>query len=419
MSSFDLAAVFMALVAVVGFLNARFLRLPPGVAMLLVGLAGAGLVHTLQIAVPGFEPSNYAHHLIRRVNFSQTVVGYMLAFLLFAGGMQVDLGELRRRLTAVFCLATFGVIASTLLVGLGTFFLVRAFGLALPLPWAFVFGALISPTDPVAVLSTVREGRLPKNLQAILQGEALFNDGVGIVIFLAALAFATGGAAPSLLGSLGAVSFQAIGGLALGLICSWLTMRAMRAIDDYAVEVSISIALAAGVYAVGQALHVSGAIAAVAAGLIVGDHGVRTAMSDTTRRYLVGFWSLVDEILNALLFLLLGLELLVLPFNLRFGGLWLAIIPLVLATRLITVLPWGAYFHFRHEQKGPSLLLTWGGLRGALSLALALDVPDGPVRPVILSLTYAVVVFSVAFQGLTFGPLAKALGGADGRDATA
>jgi CPA1 family monovalent cation:H+ antiporter len=184
----------------------------------------------------------------------------------------------------------------------------------------------------------------------------------------------------------------------------------MRAIDDYAVEISISIALAAVVYAAGQALHVSGAIAAVAAGLIVGDHGVRTAMSDTTRRYLQGFWALIDEILNALLFLLLGLELLVLPFDLRYGGVWLAIVPLVLAARFVTVLPWGAYFHFRHEERGPSLLLTWGGLRGALSLALALSVPQGPARPVILSLTYVVVVFAVVIQGLSFGPLAKALG---------
>jgi CPA1 family monovalent cation:H+ antiporter len=412
MSSFDLAAVFMALVAAIGWLNAKFMRLPSGVAMLLVGLAGAAVVHGLQIALPDFKPPSYAHHLIGRINFSQTVVGYMLAFLLFAGGMQVDLGELRRRLAAVFLLSTVGVLASTALVGLGAYFLLRAFGLALPLPWAFVFGALISPTDPVAVLSVVRSGRLPKSLQAILQGEALFNDGVGIVIFLAALAFATAGATPTLLGAVGAVSVQALGGLALGLMAGFVVVSAMRAIDDYAVEISISIALAAGVYAAGQALHVSGAIAAVAAGLIVGDHGARTAMSDTTRRYLQGFWSLVDEILNALLFLLLGLELLVLPFDLRYGGLWLAVIAMVIAARFVTVLPWGAYFHFRHEERGPSLLLTWGGLRGALSLALALDIPDGPARPVILSLTYAVVVFAVVVQGLTFGSLAKALGDA-------
>ncbi len=399
----------MALVAAIGWLNAKVMRLPAGVAMLLVGLAGAALLHVLQITLPDFTLSSYARHLIRRVNFSQTVVGYMLAFLLFAGGMQVDLGELRRRFAAVFLLSTVGVLASTVLVGFGAHFLVHAFGLPLPLPWAFVFGALISPTDPIAVLATVRSGRLPKSLQAVLQGEALFNDGVGIVIFLAAVAYAGGGAAPTLLGAAVAVSMQAVGGLTLGLAAGFAIVWAMRAIDDYAVEISISIALAAGVYAAGQALHVSGAIAAVAAGLIVGDHGVRTAMSDTSRRYLQGFWGLIDEILNALLFLLLGLELLVLPFDLRYGGVWLAIVPLVLAARFVTVLPWGAYFHFRHEERGPSLLLTWGGLRGALSLALALSVPQAPARPVILSLTYVVVVFAVVVQGLSFGPLAKAL----------
>jgi CPA1 family monovalent cation:H+ antiporter len=409
MSAFDLAAIFMALVAAVGWLNARWLHLPMGVAMLLVGLAGAGLAHGLEVLLPGFAPSLLASRLVGRVDFSRTVVGYMLAFLLFAGGMQVDLGEMRRRLATVFLLSTVGVLVSTVLVGFGVFLLARLLHLALPLPWAFVFGALISPTDPVAVLAIVRQGRLAKSLQAVLQGEALFNDGVGIVVFLAALGVAMGQAAPTPAAALFTVTLQAAGGLGLGLIGGFGMVRAIRAIDDYAVEVAMSIALAAGAYAAGQALHVSGAIAAVAAGLIVGDYGVRHAMSPTTRRYLKGFWILVDEILNALLFLLLGLQMLVLPFDLRYGGLWLAVIPLVLVVRFLTVLPWGAYFHFRHGKRGPSLVLTWGGLRGALSLALALGVPEGPARPVILSLTYAVVVFAVVVQGLTFGPLVAAL----------
>ncbi len=310
----------------------------------------------------------------------------------------------------MFVLSTLGVLAATVIVGLGLFLAARAFRLPLPLPWAFVFGALISPTDPVAVLSTVRHGRLSKRLQAILQGEALFNDGVGIVVFLAALAFASQGAPPSLIGALAAVTLQAFGGLALGLVAAFAAVWAIRVIDDYATEVSISVALAAGVYAAGQALHVSGPIAAVAAGLILGDHGVRTAMTETTRRDLQGFWVLVDELLNALLFLLLGLELLVLPFDLRYAGLWLTAIPLVLTARLVTVLPWGAYFHFRAGERGASLILTWGGLRGALSLALALSLPEGPARPLILSITYPVVVFAVAVQGLSFGPLVTFLG---------
>ena len=413
MTPFDLAAIFMALVAVVGWANARFMGLPPGVAMLLAGMAGSIALHVFGAARIGGVGLHEAGQVVGQVNFPETVVGYMLAFLLFAGAMQVDLGEVRRRRFAVLTLATLGVVGATLIVGLGVFAAGRLLHLHLPLAWAFVFGALISPTDPVAVLATVRRGRLAPALQAILQGEALFNDGVGIVVFLTALAFARSGTTPNPAVATGAVALQALGGLAIGLGAAHLVVRAMRTIDDYAVEVSLSIALAAGVYAAGETLHVSGAIAAVAAGLILGDHGVETAMSQQTRRYVQAFWTLVDENLNALLFLLLGLQMLVLPFNLRYAGLWAIAIPLVLVARLVTVAPWGAYFRFSHGERGSSLVLAWGGLRGALSLALALEVPDGPARGLILSLTYAVVVFSVICQGLTFAPLVAWLGSAE------
>ena len=409
MTSFDLAAGFISLVAAVGWINARLFRLPPSVAMLTVG-GVAALLLVVARHLPGVStPAVALSRVIARVNFPETVVGYMLAFLLFAGSMQVDLGELRRRRAEVLSLATLGVLASTLIVGFGVWAVALALGLPLPLPWAMVFGALISPTDPVAVLTTVRTGALSSSLQAVLQGEALFNDGVGIVVFLAALAFATAGhdVQPGLAAL--QVLVQALGGLALGSAAGWVVLRAMRAIDDYAVEVSLSLALATGVYAGGQALHVSGAIAAVAAGLLIGDSGVRTAMSDTTRRYVLGFWTLVDEILNALLFLLLGLETAVLPLGVRHLGLAAAAIPLVLLARLATVLPWGAWYRFRMEERGASLILAWGGLRGALSLALALEAPPGPARAAILAATYAVVVFAVVVQGLSFAPLVNAL----------
>ncbi len=419
MSLFDLAAVFMGLVGAIGWLNARWLRLPMGVAMLLAGLAASVAFHLLGAGAPRWVGVRYVGALVGRVNFPGAVVGDMLAFLLFAGGMQVDLGEMRRRRLSILSLATLGVLASTAVVGFGVFWAARALGLGLSLAWSLVFGALISPTDPVAVLAVVRRGReggggesggMARSLQAVLQGEALFNDGVGIVVFTAALAFATGHAAPDPLATAGAVLVQALGGLALGVAGGLLVVVAMRALDDYVVEVALSIALAAGVYSLGQALHLSGAIAAVAAGLVVGDHGVRTAMSEVTRRYLEGFWSLVDEILNALLFLLLGLEMVVLPFDLRYAGLWATAIPLVLLARLATVLPWGAYFRFRQGERGSSLVLTWGGLRGALSLALALQTPQSPAHGLILSMTYAVVVFAMVVQGLSFAPLARAMG---------
>ena len=413
MTPFQLAALFLTLVGVVGWLNVKVMRLPSGVAMLLVGLAGAGALALSQGAAP--RVVGPVETILGQVNFPRTVIDYMLAFLLFAGAMQVDLGEMRRRRLSVWTLATLGVVASTVIVGLGLWGVARGLGLPLPLPWAFVFGALISPTDPIAVLSTVRHGELSKTLTAILQGEALFNDGVGIVVFTAALSFAASGAALDPWGAAGLVALQAAGGLVFGLAAGWLVIRAMQAIDDYAVEVALSLALATGVYAAAQALHLSGAIAVVAAGLLVGDYGFRTAMSDTTQRYVRGFWTLVDEILNALLFLLLGLQLLSVPVDARWVGVWLAAVPLVLVARLATVAPWGAYFHFRHLERGPSLILTWGGLHGALSLALALSMPADPSRNLILSTTYAVVVFSVVVQGLTFGRLVKALAPGEGR----
>ncbi len=319
--------------------------------------------------------------------------------------MPVDLRELHRRRAEVLTLATFGVLASTAIVGLGVWGIARALALPVTLPWALVFGALISPTDPVAVLSAVKAGELSPALQAILQGEALFNDGVGIVVFLAALAFAAAGEAVQPGWAALQVLGQALGGLLLGTVAGLVVVRAMRAIDDYVVEVTLSLALALGVYSGGQALHLSGAVAAVAAGLLVGDTGVRTAMSAQTRRYLLGFWTLVDEILNALLFLLLGLETAVLPLDLRQVGLSAAAVPLVLLARLATVLPWGAWHRFRMQERGASLILAWGGLRGALSLALALQTPPGPARAFLLSATYAVVVFAVVVQGLSFAPL--------------
>ena len=405
MTAFDVAAVFIGLVAAAGWLNARWLRLPPSVVMLAAGGLGSAILIAAR-GLPSVAPAADAvSRLIGRVNFPETVVGYMLGFLLFAGAMQVDLGELRRRTAAVVSLATLGVLASTLIVGVGVWLGARALQLPVSLPWAMVFGALISPTDPVAVLTTVKVGDLSSSLQATLQGEALFNDGVGIVVFLAALAFAVGGHAVHPAFAAVKVLGQAMGGLALGLGAGAMVVRAMRAIDDYAVEVTLSLALAAGVYAGGQALHLSGPIAAVAAGLLVGDRGVETAMSDTTRRYVQGFWTLVDELLNALLFLLLGLQTAVLPLNLRDLGLWALAIPLVLLARLAVVLPWGAYYRFRHAEQGASLILAWGGLRGALSLALALQAPAGPARAAILSTTYAVVVFAVMVQGLSFAPL--------------
>lgn len=406
MTAFDLAAIFLALVGLVGWLNVRFFRLPTATAMVLAGLAGAGLLLAARAWIPGPNAAGQLVSVIAAMDFPKTVLGYMLAFLLFAGAMQVSLAELRKRLLAIGSLATVGVLASTLIVGGGLWMTASLLDLPLTLPWAFVFGALISPTDPIAVLAAVRQGSLSKTLEAVLQGEALFNDGIGIVVFTAAVAIASGGGELHPGHAIGQVAIEAVGGLTLGLSASLLVIAGMRAIDDYAVEVGLSIALAVGVYALADALHVSGPIAVVVAGLMVGNLGMRTAMSDMTQRHVHGFWTLIDEILNALLFLLLGLELVVVPFESKMVGLWGAAILLVVVARLIVVAPWGAFFRRREQQRGASLLLGWGGLHGALSLALALTLPQGEARTLILSTTFAVVIFSVLAQGLTFGPLA-------------
>jgi len=405
MSFFPLAALFICLVAAGGWVNARTLKLPQGVAMLFVGVAGALALGILQRLAPGLASARTVTAAVAGIDFPKAVLGYLLGFLLFAGAMQVNLSELRRRSLSVWTLATLGVIASTAIVGLGVWLAAGWLGFALTLPWALVFGALISPTDPVAVLATLRRGQLSPTLRVVLQGEALFNDGVGIVIFTALVAFASG-ALPSPGQALFQVVLQAAGGLALGLIAAAGVIAAIRAVDDYVVEVSLSLALAMGVYALAQAIHLSGPIAAVGAGLLMGDNRGGETMSEVTREHLTSFWHLIDELLNAVLFFLLGLLLMVIPLELRLTGLALVAITLVLATRVVVVLPWGAYFHTRHEERGANAILVWGGLHGALSVALALSLPPVAAKPLILAATYAVCAFSVAVQGITFGPLA-------------
>ena len=417
MSLLDLSAVFLILLAVVGWSNERWFKLPVSVAMLSAGVLAAVGLYVAQRVIGPFWGFNDAKGELLKLNFSAAVLNYLLAFLLFAAGMQVDLRELRRRTVAVWTLATLGVVVSTALVGLGLWLAARALSIDLPLPWALVFGALISPTDPVAVTAALSghksERPISARLAAVLQGESLFNDGFGLVVFSAVVAFAMSGATPHPVGiGIGAVA-EAGGGLLLGLALGWLAVLALRAIDDAVIEVTVTLALAVGVYAVAHLLHASGPIAGAAAGIIMGHYGVHTAFSDHSRRYVEAFWELVDEILNAFLFLLLGLQLFVVPLVWRDSGLIVAAGLLTIIARVVVVLPWGAYFHFRHEERGASLILAWGGLRGAISLALALTLPETPYRPLLLALAFTTVTGSVVIQGLTFIPLARRLAAPD------
>jgi CPA1 family monovalent cation:H+ antiporter len=411
MSPFQLTAALLTLGALVGWANVKTLRLPNGVAMLIAGLLGSLILYAMRALGIGAHVVDQIAGTVTHIDFAQTVVGYMLAFLLFAGAMQVDLTAMRRNWMSVAALATLGVVASIVIVGFGLWFIARLLGLALPLSWALVFGALISPTDPVAVLATVKHVKLSKTLQVILEGEALFNDGVGIVCFLALLALAMGAGSVAPLTVIGKVAIEALGGLALGAFAGWLTIRAMATMDEFAIETTMTIALAMVAYSGAQALGLSGAIAVVGAGMLFGGARARKAMEGETEAYLRAFWTLVDEILNAVLFLLLGVELLAVPFRAGQAGLLVAAVPLVLLSRFVVVAPWGAWFHVRHREKGAIPILAWGGLHGALSLALALSLPQGEPRALLLSVTYAVCAFSIVVQGLTFLPLTRRLQG--------
>lgn len=407
MTVFELTAVLMAFVGVAGWINIKTFHLPHGVAMLLAGLAAAIVVSLSQWLVPEFGLAKQIVVAVNRIDFVGTVVGYMLAFLLFAGAMQVDLAEMRRRWVSISALATLGVAGSIVVVGFGLWSVAALLGIDLPLIWALLFGALISPTDPVAVLATVRHVRLSKTLTVILQGEALFNDGVGIVAFTALLAIAMGTGEVSAVHTITQVLIQALGGLALGITMSWLTIQLMKRVDDFAVETSLTIALAMGAYSLAEVLHLSGAIAVVGAGMLFGGPEGRKAIEGETKNYLTSFWILVDEVLNAVLFLLLGVEIMAVPFEQRQFGLLLSAIPLVLLARFVVVQPWAAIYRFRDSERGPGIILGWGGLHGALSLALALTLPPGPNRSLVLSITYVVVAFSIVVQGLTLTPIVR------------
>jgi CPA1 family monovalent cation:H+ antiporter len=334
----------------------------------------------------------------------------MLAFMLFAGALHVDWSKLKSRTASVALLATVGVLISTAIVGVAFWFLAGWLGTPIPLLWALVFGALISPTDPVAVLSTLKSVHVPEDLEVEMSGEALLNDGVGVVVFTILLAAAMGqdaGAFDAL--QIGRLFFvEALGGAVFGLLAGYATYRAMRVIDDYRIEVLISLAAVMATYSLAGKLHLSGPIAVVCAGLLIGERGPADAMSETTQRHMFGFWSLVDAILNIVLFLLIGLEVLVLRPDRGLTVVALLAIPIVLVARWISVaLPIGALRPWMPFMKGTIPVLTWGGVRGGISIALVLSMPDFPQRSMILAATYAIVIFSVVIQGLTLGWLVR------------
>ena len=408
MDFFDIVAIVLSLAAGFSYLNYRFIGLPVTIGVMVMALVASLLLHGIDFL--GFHLEDQARVWLHSIDFNKTLLHGMLSFLLFAGALHVNLNDLFNQKWAIGSLATFGILLSTVLVGTFTYWALALIGL--PLSWltCLVFGALISPTDPIAVLGILKHANAPKSLEVKITGESLFNDGVGIVVFLILAELAAETSAPTL-GHIAALFAQeAVGGVLLGLGLGALACRLLKSIDQYQIEVMITLAIVAGGYALASAWHLSGPIAVVVAGLMVGNHGRARSMSDTTREHLDMFWELMDEILNAILFVLIGLEALVLTFTHQYLLAGAVVIPCILLSRLLAIgVPITLLRLVRSFTPGVVWLMTWGGLRGGISVALALSLEAGPARDIIVAMTYIVVVFSIVVQGLTMEALVKRL----------
>jgi len=402
---FNMAAIALALAALFGYVNHRWMRLPHTIGLVIIALLVSIAVLVLDALVPGlgFQPA--VRDALDRIDLHEALMKGMLSFLLFAGALHVDLDDLLSRKWAIASMATAGVLISTFLVGFAIYGVVGLLALDIPLIYCLVFGALISPTDPVAVLGILKTLRVPDSLKAKIAGESLFNDGVGVVVFTILAAIAAGGPAGQGFTVLdGAWLFvrEALGGALLGLAGGYLCYRAMRTIDEHNLEVLITLALVMLTYSIAFAIHVSGPIAVVVAGLLIGNHGSRLAMSDTTRDHVEKFWSLIDEVLNSVLFLIIGFEVIALDLSFEIALVMAASVPVVIAARFVSVATPLSLLRLRRTfTKGAIPVLTWGGLRGGISVALALSLPNIAAKDTILAATYGVVIFSIVVQGLT------------------
>ena len=408
---FDLAVIFLVLTAAMAYVNVRFIRLPTTIGVMAIAMGLSLIVFGLdQLGISALK--DYEVSLLSSIDFSDVLMQGMLSLLLFAGAMHVDLSELKAYRWQIGALAVFGTLLSTALIGISVWLLLPWAGIELPLIYCLLFGALISPTDPIAVMGIVKSAGAPKNLELMIAGESLFNDGVGVVVFTVLLAAAASGQTPEAAQVGILVAEEVGGGIVFGLLLGFITYHMLKSIDSYAEEVLITLAAVLGGYALATHLHFSGPLAMVVAGLIVGNHGRAMAMSHKTREYLDMFWDLIDAMLNAVLFVLIGLEIVLIEYA---PGLALAVPLVIVITLLARLTAVGAPVALMHRlfrlPEGAWKVLTWGGLRGGISVALALSLPPGQERDLVLALTYAVVVASIFGQGLTVGAVVrKAIG---------
>jgi Na+:H+ antiporter len=414
-SLFDIIAVLMTLAAVFGYINHRWLKLEPSVGLLMISLASSLGIMALHWIFPRLEIVTSLQMWVGEIDFNEALMHGMLGFLLFAGALHVDLEYFIKRKGTIATLATVGLLMSTFIVGYLSWLVFNLLGLHVSFLACLVFGSLISPTDPIAVMGTLKTLHAPKDLEANIAGESLFNDGVAVVIFtglVALLAAQTGigneGGHGGHGGSIGAGDLallflrEAGGGSVLGLVCGYMAYRLMLSIDDYKVEVMLTLALVMGSYSLAWALHVSGPIAVVVSGLLIGNRGRAFAMSEEVADYLEKFWELIDEILNAMLFMLIGVEVLMVAFSAKGLLAGLIVIVIVLLARFVSVWVPISVIGLRAQfPRGVVRILTWAGLRGGISVALALSLPPIPEKNLILTCTYLVVLFSIVVQGLT------------------
>ncbi|HIP81809.1 MAG TPA: sodium:proton antiporter [Leucothrix mucor] len=411
MSITDIFAILISLAAVFSYINYRFIKVPSTIGLLVIALFMSLAI--ILLGKMGLPIEAQAKHLLSQIDFNETLMQGMLSALLFAGALHVHLDELKKQKWVVAVLASVGVISSTFMIGFASFYIFGWMGLDIPLIYCLLFGSLISPTDPIAVLGILKTVGASKSLETKIAGESLFNDGVAIVVFLVLLSMAGvgghGGHEEVNAMSIATLFAQeALGGAIFGLVIGYIAFRMLSSIDNYQVEILLTLALVFGGYALASAWHLSGPIAVVVAGLLIGNKGRKYAMSDKTRDHLDNFWELIDEILNAILFVLIGLEVLILNFNPTYIWAGLIMIVVTLLSRFISV---GIPVSIMKLRKTftPKIvrILTWGGLRGGISIALVLTLPEGEHREALLMITYIVVIFSILVQGLTVGKLVK------------
>jgi monovalent cation:H+ antiporter, CPA1 family len=413
MDTVKLISIIISLSAVLAYLNIRFLKLPSTIGLMVLSLVLSTILILVASAV---SLDDFLKDTLAKINFSGFLLDFMLGFLLFAGALHTNIDKLRKSRGPILTFATIGTLISTFLVGGALYLLLPLLDYRVEFIYCLLFGALISPTDPIAVLSILKKAGISESIEAKITGESLFNDGVGVVVFLTLITIARQGIGETDASDIAILLLEEVGGgVVLGLVLGFIGFKMMKRIDHYQTEVLITIAIVMGGSALAPLFHFSGALAMVVAGLFIGNKGAAEAMSTTTNDYVHKFWEMIDEILNAILFVLIGLELLVIPLQPGFVLVGLICIFILLLARLLSLAIPSLLFRFSYEfPKSTYIIMTWGGLRGGISIALALSLPDGMQRNLLVAITYIIVLFSIIVQGLTLEKLVQRLRKASG-----